>query len=66
MKTTVYWNDAKRTTPTGLQTILVVYEDSVWCGVYANGIISLYPEDFSSVKLTDCDFWAAMPALPIG
>lgn len=47
-----------------MQTILVVRENQVWPGVYANQYVILYPEDFGKILLTDCDLWAALPEVP--
>ena len=64
METTTYWNNANQTEPVKMQTILVVYEGSVWPGVYANGKVNLYPEDFGAVQLSECFAWAALPYAP--
>jgi hypothetical protein len=64
MESTIYWNDAKSTEPIEMQTILVIYDNCMWLAVYANGEVSLYPEDFGSVRLIDCDLWAAKPEVP--
>lgn len=59
--TIVHWNDAKKTEPMGMQTILINYEGFVWPGVYANGKVTLYPEDFGTILLKDCMMWSALP-----
>lgn len=64
MESTIHWNNTKQTAPISMQTILVIYDGSVWPGVYANDKVNLYPEDFGSVKLVDCEWWAAIPEGP--
>lgn len=58
---TVYWYYPGDRVPVGLQTILVDYAGCVRCGVYAKGRVSLYPEDFGTINLSECKRWAAMP-----
>lgn len=64
MQTTVYWNDPKEVKPIKLQAVLVMYNGTVWSGVYANEKVTLYPEDFGVIRLTDCELWAAFPFPP--
>lgn len=58
---TIYWYYPIERQPVGMQTILVRWGGIVRCGVYAKGRVSLYPEDFGTVQLSECDRWAAMP-----
>ncbi len=60
----IEWNDPRVKQPAGMSTILVVYENQVWSGVYAKDNVVLYPEDFGSVRLVDCELWAAWPKVP--
>lgn len=52
--------------PIGVRTILVVFEDQVWPGVYApgDGRVHRYPEDFPPMRLAECEWWALLPARP--
>ena len=52
--------------PKGAHTILVVHNGVVWPGVYsqARQMVLLYPEDFSPVRLADCDYWTELPKRP--
>jgi hypothetical protein len=47
--------------PDNLQTILIVYNGQMWPGVYANGRVVRYPEDYPPVALADCTYWCALP-----
>jgi hypothetical protein len=57
--------------PQHSKTILVVYNGVVWPGVFSlprpphrDAMVILYPEDFSPVRLADCDYWADLPERP--
>ena len=57
--------------PDGLQTVLIVYEGTVYCGVFCpparphrDARVIRYPEDLSPVRLADCDYWSYLPPPP--
>lgn len=49
------------TAPAEPCTILVDFEGQIWPGVYANGRVQRYPEDFSPIRLSDCACWCRLP-----
>ena len=60
----ISWYKPEHSQPENVKAVLVVYENQVWSGVYAKDTVVLYPEDFGSVRLVDCDLWAKFPKVP--
>ena len=51
--------------PENLTVVIVVYNDLVWPGVYANGRVIRYPEDYSPIQLSECTYWCPLPRPPV-
>ncbi len=54
--------DPRKDRPVEFCSVLVAYEGTVFSGVYSNGLVSLFPEEFGKIKLVDCEWWALFPS----